>query len=169
MTYPTPKIIAGNQRLMDYYASQLWHNGYVPFRSYASSQNGPENMAIKKMHGDGSLSHAAIGKIMRTAAREWKRPFIEIYYSIYSSINHMSIWLPRVNYLAPVTAPLVLTAKPWHTPGALVVDAQERYATKHVYSIHDHDFSLAYLEHLKLPHVRAALKIPADVEPIPLW
>jgi hypothetical protein len=169
MTYPTPKIIAGNQRLMDYYASQLWHNGFVPFLSYRSGQNGPENMAIKKMHEDGSLPHAAIGKIMRTAAREWKRPFIEMYYTFPNKHHHMSIWLPRVNYLATVIAPLVLTAKPWHTQGALVVDSSDRYATKHVYSINDHDFSLAYLEHLKLPDVRKALKIPADVEPIPLW
>lgn len=169
MTYPMPKIIAANQRLMDYYASQLWHNGYLPWRSYISGEDGPENMMMKQMHKDASLTFVAVGKIMRVAAREWKRPYIEMYYNFDTEVHHMTIWISKANYLTPVISPLVLTAKPWHTKDAVVTSASERYATKNVFTIYDHDFAMAYFEHLKQPDIRAAMKIPADVQPIPLW
>jgi hypothetical protein len=115
------------------------------------------------------VPYGTLSKVMRQCARDMKRPYVHIrreysYKNGGYSMSGMSITMPKLKYLAPITNVLMLAAKetdymrdPIHT---------RYYTSLWYFRFNNLDLFFDFLEQLHTrPEFRKALRLPDEVTP----
>ena len=104
------------------------------------------------------IPYQTIRSIARDTARKLKRPFVQVW----QGNNGMRIRVPKRKYTAPIINILQLAAK---DDNRAPISSYWHGVTYWEFNIRDPEITAGFLEHLRSPEARKAMRLPAEVTP----